>query len=1489
MKKDNLSDTKALRQKAEELFKNKGLKVKTTLSKADVLRHFHELEVHQIELEMQNEELIRAKELAQIATQNYEELYDFSPMGYYTIANNGEILSLNLAGAQILGKERDKINGRLFHLYLTTNSIPIFKSFLVKVFSSKVQETCELQLLTIDNIPLYIFLTGFVKGNGENCYATAVDISIRRRAEEALRKSEVLQRKMVSNIGDVIAIIDQNGINRYKSSNITQLFGWESEELIGKSAWEVIHPEDIKNVQELFGKLLENPFPTLTTEIRYRCKDGKYVWIEVKMINLLSDPDILGFLANYHDITNRKLEEEKLRISEEKYHTIFKTLLDAYYEAGLDGKIIDISPSIEIITKGQYTRDELIGKSLDTFYFNSADRDTFSTELYKYGKVTDYELILKNKDGSAVPVSISCSLIYDNESKPVKIAGSLRDITARKLAEEEIKIQHDRLHAIISAMPDLIFVIDKEGTYTEFFYANPQLLPIPEVDIIGTKLTDFFELETANDYLKHINECIRDQKLITYEYEISEENRIKYYEARVAPYGKDKILSVVRDITDKKEKEFVVKKLSIAVSQSPISIVITDIKGDIEYVNPAFEQATGYKFEEVIGKNPRILKSGRTDETKYLDLWKTITAGKEWHGEWINKKKDGEFYWEDVVITPVYGDNGKIINYLAVKHDITHRKQSEMKILELNETLEKKVVERTIQLDEALNTLHKIANRVPGVVYQFQLRPDGSSCFPYASEGILDIYGLTPEVVIEDASSVFAAIYPDDLDGVIESIQTSANNLELWRHEYRVKFKDGTIRWLAGNAMPQREADGSVLWHGFISDITERRQIALELAIEKQSIDLIIEGNKLGTWQWNVQTGETIFNEQWANLIGYTLEEISPINIETWRHLTHPDDLKISESLLDIHFKGKSDSYSFETRLKHKNGAWVWILDRGKVHTWDQDGKPLLMSGTHLDISTLKDTEKELSIKKQRLVSILEGTNVGTWEWNIQTGETIFNDRWANIIGYTLDEISPTSIETWMKFAHPDDLRISGELLKKHFIGETDYYTFESRMQHKDGDWVWVLDRGKVHEWDAYGKPLLMSGTHQDITESKKAEEELRKTKHEAEKANHAKSEFLSRMSHELRTPLNSILGFAQIMEMGELNPKQKKGVNHILKSGRHLLDLINEVLDISSIEAGRITLSPELVQLSKIISEILEIVSPQADKHQIVLRFENSNAERLFIRSDRQRLRQVLLNLINNAIKYNKAGGSVVIKTELRPGSILGLIRISITDTGFGISHEDIPKLFIPFERLGAVKTKTEGTGLGLSVVKRLMEAMGGNLGVDSTPGVGSTFWIELPLCEMPPNHVEKPIITDAKNSTLANTPSTILYIEDNVSNIELIEQILSYQHSDIRLITTMYGSQAVDLAIEYSPELILLDLNLPDIHGSKVLELLLAEIRTRDIPIVVISADAMPHQREMMLNAGAGNYLTKPIDAVSFLRVVDDLISKPVGSSSILPDRCH
>jgi len=391
-----------------------------------------------------------------------------------------------------------------------------------------------------------------------------------------------------------------------------------------------------------------------------------------------------------------------------------------------------------------------------------------------------------------------------------------------------------------------------------------------------------------------------------------------------------------------------------------------------------------------------------------------------------------------------------------------------------------------------------------------------------------------------------------------------------------------------------------------------------------------------------------------------------------------------------------------------------------------------------------------------------------------------------------------------------------------------------------------------------------------DLTERRQVEETLTKAKGAAEKANLAKSDFLSSMSHELRSPLNAILGFAQLMEsdVTPVTPSQKGSIAEILRAGWYLLELINEILDLAQIESGKLSLSKEPTSLAEVILECQAMIEPQAQKEGIQTTFPRFDLP-CFVLADRTRLKQVLLNLLSNAVKYNHPGGTVVLDCVPRGPD---RIRLSVTDTGVGLTAEKLSQLFQPFNRLGQERGAVQGTGIGLVMSKRLVELMGGVIGVESSVGLGSVFWCELGSVDGPQLGIETaPPASMAETQARQGVPlRTLLYVEDNPANLKLVEQLIA-RRPTMRLLSAVDGSKGIQLARAHQPEVILMDINLPGISGLEALKILRGDTETAHIPVLALSANAMPRDIEKGLEAGFFSYLTKPIKVMEFMASLD------------------
>jgi len=457
----------------------------------------------------------------------------------------------------------------------------------------------------------------------------------------------------------------------------------------------------------------------------------------------------------------------------------------------------------------------------------------------------------------------------------------------------------------------------------------------------------------------------------------------------------------------------------------------------------------------------------------------------------------------------------------------------------------------------------------------------------------------------------------------------------------------------------------------------------------------------------------------------------------------------------------------------------------------------------------------------------------------------------SNVVGKTLRQAFPDLTEQW--YVTYDTILATGEPSR-------------TELELSGGGPVLELYAFRV-EGGSQGRVAVI---FKDISVRKRVDAELKDALAAAEKANRAKTEFLSCMSHELRTPLHAILGFAQLVDAGTPSPtpEQKSSVDQIIKAGWYLLEMINEILDLSLIESGRLTLSNEQVSLAEVMLECQAMIEPQAQTRGISLSFPQPDAP-YFVMADRTRVKQVLINLLFNAIKYNKAGGAVALECTLAQSHS---IRVSVRDTGVGLTEEQLGQLFQPFNRFGKDAGAEEGTGIGLVITKRLVELMGGSVGASSKVGVGSVFWIEMGLMAVPlPAALEVGRTERVRPPMPHGTPlHTLLYVEDNPANLELIERLIA-RRTDLRLISAVDGNSGIEFARSFLPEVILLDINLPGISGIQTLSILRADPATAHIPVVALSANALPQDIEKGLAAGFFLYLTKPIKLNEFMEALD------------------
>jgi PAS domain S-box-containing protein len=889
-------------------------------------------------------------------------------------------------------------------------------------------------------------------------------------------------------------------------------------------------------------------------------------------------------------------------------------------------------------------------------------------------------------------------------------------------------------------------------------------------------------------------------------------------------------------------------------------LCIADMKGNFLKVNREWENVLGYKAEDL--ETRKFLDFVHPD-----DIPATLMAMSRLMGDVIVsgftnrfKAKDGTWRFVEWRSFP---KDGRIY---ASARDITDH------------------VDREEQLK-------KLAENVPGVVYQYQLYPDGRGCFPYASENIWSIYEVTPTQVKEDAALVLSRLHPDDFDRVVQSIVDSHETGNNWTIEYRVLLPQRGLRWLWGTARPERQSDGSTLWHGYITDITERKKTEQALENERLRLDNILKGTNAGTWEWNVQSGTAVFNERWAEMLGYTLDDLKPISLKTWAALTHPEDMEKSEQLLQRHFSGIDDFYYAEMRMKHRDGHWVWIQDAGRVISYTNEGKPHMMLGTHLDINARKQNERELQRSQQLLDSVVQTQHDMICRFRPDTTRIFVNNAYCNYFGKSEQDLLGRSFTDGM--SHEEVVAVQAKLaaLGPHKPAQR----YRIAVTRPDGTPGW-------EEWidtvilDDDGNTIEYQSTGRDITEIKQAETELIRAKEDAEKANQAKSEFLANMSHEIRTPLNGVIGFTDLLKRTPLSTVQQQYVENANTSGQALLDIINNILDLSKIESGMFDLELRRSDIIEICENVVDIIKYQASQKELELLLNIRPDVPRFVMIDSVRVKQILVNLMGNAVKFTPEG-EVELSLSFIPGNRYesfvadlsggsagqgsksnssgksrsnGRFRFEVRDSGIGIAEEQHERLFKAFSQGdSSVTRKYGGTGLGLIISNLLAEKMGGQIEFESQAGEGSRFFFEFDAeyeqgVEATPN---EPVPV-----------KRVLLIDDNMNQRSIMQAL--FLHWKVELTTVGDAIQGLRLMEKDSEfDLVIVDYNMPYMTGLEALRAMRNKFegRMQHVPVLMLhSADESPEFREECRQLGVCRTFSKPVKTRELHKVLQD-----VGSS--------
>ncbi len=1455
---------------------------------------------------------------AQEALRRSEQQYRIVVEGQNDMINqilpSGEIIFVNPAYVKSVFKHfnspKDLIGKNLFEILPPKNAEGI-KEDLARLTSENPVWVHEVDFHNDEGERFVISYTEKAlfddRGNIWSYLGVGRDITKEREAEEELiraqadlQKSKEQYRMVVDYQSEFINQIAPDGKILFANKNYQEFitrYNGAPEEIVGENIFDYTPEEFRAEFRHILDSL--KPDEVNSREFAHQTDEGETIYMQwTNRAMLGEDGAVIGYLGVGRDITKRKLAElevirtqEALLQSEEQYRMVVDYQSEMILQIAPDGEVIFANQNYqEFKALHSSAPEDLIGKNIFD-YMTPDDLEGYRKILASLttDEAITHVITFRTKDGDNLYLQWTNRAMLDEGGNVIGYLGVGRDVTDAKQAEIEIKKTQEALRRseeqyrqvvewqsemINQILPsgEIIFANKNYEQYMNSYHDTPGVL-------MGRNIFDFIEGKYADTYRESLEALTPENPRREHEVRYTsgtekwEDHYILWVET--ALFDEDgnvwSYLGVGRDITEKKLAETEIKKAQAALLQSEEqyrhvvewqSELINQIspEGEILFINGACSDYL-VKYEkfskDLVGKNlfQLLPKDYAKSYKKKLDA--LTPENPTYQHETVRMSDDGvevAILWVEKAL---FDENGQVLSYLGVGRDITEAKRAEQELRSQEERF-RLLVQNSTDWFTIL---------------------DEDGIIKYVTPTIERLTGFKVEEVIGQPGLSF--IHPDDLEFIAEATDKAIHHEPGATPitEFRHKCKDGsyiTIETFGNNQLNDPAVQGIVVT---CRDVTERNRVQAELRKKDEQFKRLVQNSSDLFIILDKNAVRTYVSPSIERITGFTVEETVG---RTSFEFLHPEDAAKMKEMMITDMKNAGASVTFDYRHKHKNGSWVEMSAIGTNLLYDPIVKGLVVNSR--DVTERNRAEAEIRKRDERFRLMIQNSSDLYMIVDAQAQRTYVSPSVEHITGYTVEE--SLEEDPW-KDVHPDDIETLRRELGKCFKNPGVPITVDYRRRHKNGLWVHM---------EAIGTNLLDNPSVQgvivnsrNITERMEAEAALREAKDAAEEATRAKSEFLANMSHEIRTPMNAILGFSELLEREVKEPKQVRYLSSIRSGGKTLLSLINDLLDLSKIEAGKLTLDFEPIDVPSVMNEIGRIFEIKTEEKGIDLKINIASSVPKHVLLDEVRLRQVLFNLVGNAIKFTETGSvTLSLKTDYtrKDHSALDL-EFSVEDTGIGITEEDQDRIFEAFVQQSGQRTrKYGGTGLGLAISRRLVEAMGGVITLESKPGQGSKFTVrlkELEVAAVKEEDIEA--LKDDSFEEIRFLPATVLIVEDNEMNRDLIKEFL--RNSGLQTLEAENGQAGVDMAIEGQPDLILMDISMPVMDGKEASRLIRENPKTRAIPILILTASVASEKDISFQKLKLEGFLHKPVGHGQLIHeLAKFLASEPIAAAGSKPD---